>query len=257
MAKCLNCATENKDDAEFCVNCGFTLHWQEDKPPQDASAEPETKVLLPDAELDPQLARVTVGERTTVRISGGPPPGAGVSWTVLGDASGFSRVHVVDGTATVDVHPGPGEQPRSLPLQLQALGADGPVATAAGTLELLPRPRLEPVGGRGRAGGGGRRTALVVAAVALLAVVVVVVVLATRDSGDVDATVRRFGMLRVHGAPTFSADNVVGHVRQGDKVKVECRTGPFAKIGKHRFVDLKSLSVSGDVPACTPAQVAG
>jgi len=253
MTRCLNCNAENRDDAVFCTVCGFTLHWGEPDgdPP---TGDPPTEVLPVEMGLDPPLAQVTVGERITVRIVGGVAGNeTALRWRVLGDASRFSFVRLLDGVVVVDIHPAPGEQPRSLPLQLQASGAGGATANAAGNLELLARQTTRPEHENGQ-----RRWPLIAGVVISLLVVVAAVVAVTRLSGDdtIDATVAgTHTSLRVHSTPAFTADNVVDHIRQGDHVTLICKTGDFATIGDHRFVDLSSLSWDGDPRTCRPDEV--
>jgi hypothetical protein len=143
----------------------------------------------------------------TVRVAGGPDERlAAMKWTVLGHASRFSRVRLVDGAVTVDIHPGADEQPRSLALQLQAVGAEGSSASAAGSVELLPRvTTTEPDDDATTA----RRRPSITVVIGVLALVVVVAIVAVvvfvpvlkRDNATVAGS---HPQLRVHSTLKFS-----------------------------------------------------
>jgi hypothetical protein len=139
--RCLKCKTENAPDAEFCINCGFSL-WK-DAPGADTALEAPTKLMRP-IHLTPEVASVRRGERAilTVRLDG--DTGEDTSWEIEGSASAFATVEPRSDGALIHLHPGHREPLWASPLEVRLLEYGEVSGLATGTVEVLGEPLPEP-----------------------------------------------------------------------------------------------------------------
>lgn len=227
MKTCLNCKTENPDDAHYCSVCRFTLDWS------TTEMEDPTRVMeavtLPSLELalGPGQARVIAGETANfdVRLANRGHDFASVTLQVAGPAQAFARPEPATlsvapnatATATLAVAVPPGTTPQTMAVELYATQAGAPTgasvtAQAALLIEPPPPPPVRTEGeSRVRSVVRRRRSALVPALLAVLAVVLLVVVVGvlTRDDGPayVTGTVRANGGACLHSEPNLSPES--------------------------------------------------
>ena len=196
MKTCLNCGSENPDDARYCARCRFTLDWS-----TTATGDPEQ--VLPQASgpplevaMGPPEVRVRPGEsatfqarvanrgtgqaRTTLAVAGGAAPYATVRPDHLDLAAGAT------GAATVAVAIPAQTAPQTIPVSLhvaQAGAAETSVAAQA-SLVVEAASAVTPTAGPRR---GLLATLAGVAALALAAVAIGVLGLGgDGEGGDED-----------------------------------------------------------------------
>jgi hypothetical protein len=142
MNRCLKCNTENAPDAEFCINCGFSL-WK-DAPPAKEALDPPTEIMRI-IDLHPEVVRVRRGEQATItaRLRSGPIPD--LEWRLSGSASSFATMRPIADGIVIELHPDRHEPAWALPLEVECVEHGDLTGQATGTVEVLGELPVDPV----------------------------------------------------------------------------------------------------------------
>lgn len=269
MRTCLNCHTENPDDARYCRSCRFALDWEPEAvpgPPDKPPTPGKPTVPVPAAltlGLDPAEARVpragTAQVRVRLRNEGAAPVA-----TVL-RVSGAPAAYATVDPATLELAPGEealallelGAVPGGAEVEdyeVRALAVDGAEggASARGRVVLAQGP-------------GPSRAWIWAGLIALTAVVVAVVLLGGDGGSGVSGTVRD---LPTGAAVREDASQASASVKPGlearEEVSVSClKQGPlnsgasipWARLREPDHVDglytaHSNLELEGTPPPC-------
>ncbi|HEX8743487.1 MAG TPA: hypothetical protein VF712_10160 [Thermoleophilaceae bacterium] len=278
MKTCLNCKTENPDDAKYCQSCRFTLDW-EATPPQEAADI--TKVLPPptlELAIGPGQARVTAGNQVAfgVRVvnRGGLPGRARLS--VAGPVASYATVSpaealVQPGTAadaTLTVAVPAGVQAGTVMVDVYATEAGGSGASIAARALLTIDPPPPPPGPRLPEGRSRRFVPVAAVAAVVAAGGIGYSVLSdegvpgvdTGIGGGVSGRVRaESGLCLRDGAggdrlPPEEGEGGSCHgLEDGTEIDVDCAEGPWLRLNDPeggRFVFSGNVELDEEPPPC-------
>ncbi len=154
--RCLKCDTVNDAGAVYCRNCGFSLFVD----PEDADRLIEPPRPRPlEVVLEPALVKLLPRAQAQMfaRV-GDDRPSADLRWELAGAAAGIATATQNATGVEIAVHPGPGEPPARMPLEVRCFDRDELVGEAHGTVEVLQaaiapptpltQPSTAPVGSR-------------------------------------------------------------------------------------------------------------